>query len=212
MLAGAGTGKTRALTYRVAWMVERGIDPRRLLLLTFTNKAAREMLSRVEDLLGGRVPGIWGGTFHHVEELRQLGRFASSHGSLEGFMGEIALVTQLRGSSAVAPQAPQDPQEERVVCSTIHQAKGLEWRVVFLPYLIDRQFPNSAALFREEELEEERRIFHVAVTRAREQLYLCSPVFSGARDHRWDISRESLFLRELSQAPQLFETWEVEEE
>ena len=69
VIAGAGSGKTRTLTYRVAWLVECGVSPARILLLTFTNKAAREMLRRVEGLLPTStqsVGAIWGGTFHHV--------------------------------------------------------------------------------------------------------------------------------------------------
>jgi len=66
VLAGAGTGKTRALTFRVARLLESGISPERLLLLTFTNKAAREMLSRVGSLLGEVPKNLWGGTFHHI--------------------------------------------------------------------------------------------------------------------------------------------------
>lgn len=66
VIAAAGTGKTRTLTYRVAWLVERGIAPDRILLLTFTNKAAREMLDRARSLVGDGVSGLWGGTFHHM--------------------------------------------------------------------------------------------------------------------------------------------------
>src|SRR6266436_2633141 len=64
VIAGAGSGKTRALTYRVAYLLEQGIPPERVLLLTFTNKAAREMMRRVSDLLGQELPALWGGTFH----------------------------------------------------------------------------------------------------------------------------------------------------
>src|SRR5829696_5718133 len=63
--AGAGTGKTRAITYRVAYLIEQGISPQRILLATFTNRAAREMLRRVEGLTGNQnVHKVWGGTFH----------------------------------------------------------------------------------------------------------------------------------------------------
>jgi len=65
VIAGAGSGKTRTLTYRVARLVESGIPPERILLATFTNKAARSMLSRVETLIGREIAGLWGGTFHH---------------------------------------------------------------------------------------------------------------------------------------------------
>src|SRR5215207_4420252 len=66
VIAGAGSGKTRTLTYRVAYLLEQGIPPDRILLLTFTNKAAKEMLLRVADLLGRDLPELWGGTFHSI--------------------------------------------------------------------------------------------------------------------------------------------------
>jgi DNA helicase-2/ATP-dependent DNA helicase PcrA len=91
VVAGAGTGKTTTLTHRVAWLIHSGIDPRRILLLTFTRRAAAEMLNRVTACLqrlyrqGGAVPGgavkgaqngLWGGTFHAIAArlLRQHGR------------------------------------------------------------------------------------------------------------------------------------------
>ncbi|MCB1699134.1 MAG: UvrD-helicase domain-containing protein, partial [Halioglobus sp.] len=66
IIAAAGTGKTRTLIYRVAWLVEKNISPERILLVTFTNKAAREMMERGRDLAGPSVGGMWGGTFHHL--------------------------------------------------------------------------------------------------------------------------------------------------
>ena len=66
VLAGAGAGKTRTLTYRVAYLLEQGIPVDRILLLTFTNKAAREMMDRVQELIGGDTAGLWGGTIHSV--------------------------------------------------------------------------------------------------------------------------------------------------
>src|SRR5262245_9661412 len=66
VIAGAGSGKTRTLTYRVAYLLEQGIPPERILLLTFTNKAAKEMMRRVADILGSDLSTLWGGTFHSV--------------------------------------------------------------------------------------------------------------------------------------------------
>jgi DNA helicase-2/ATP-dependent DNA helicase PcrA len=66
VLAGAGAGKTRTLIYRVAFLLEQGIPADRILLLTFTNKAAREMMRRVADLLGNELADLWGGTFHSI--------------------------------------------------------------------------------------------------------------------------------------------------
>ena len=66
VIAGAGSGKTRTLIYRVAYLLEQGIPPERMLLLTFTNKAAKEMMRRVADLLGQELAALWGGTFHSI--------------------------------------------------------------------------------------------------------------------------------------------------
>jgi len=66
VIAGAGSGKTRTLTYRVAYLLEQGIPADRILLLTFTNKAAGEMMRRVSDLLGHELRSLWGGTFHSI--------------------------------------------------------------------------------------------------------------------------------------------------
>src|SRR5205085_12500811 len=80
VIAGAGSGKTRAITYRVAYLVEHGVAPARVCLATFTNRAAREMLRRVEQLTGGSADvarRVWGGTFHRIANLR-LPRHAES--------------------------------------------------------------------------------------------------------------------------------------
>src|SRR3984893_17552944 len=84
VIAGAGSGKTRTLTYRVAYLLENGIDPRNILLLTFTNKAARQMLDRVANLLPVDASGIWGGTFHSIGN-RMLRRHGTALGYNSGF-------------------------------------------------------------------------------------------------------------------------------
>jgi len=84
VIAGAGSGKTRTLTYRVAWLLEQGYRPGEILLLTFTNKAAREMLERVNDLLPGSSDGLWSGTFHSIGH-RILRRHPQDVGFAEGF-------------------------------------------------------------------------------------------------------------------------------
>lgn len=84
VLAGAGSGKTRTLTYRVAWLLDNGVEPENILLLTFTNKAAREMLARVQALLPLETRAIWGGTFHSIGN-RLLRRHAVEIGFRPGF-------------------------------------------------------------------------------------------------------------------------------
>ena len=80
VIAGAGSGKTRTLTYRVAWLLSQGIPARSILLLTFTNKAAREMLERVRTLVPGAGEGVWSGTFHSIGN-----RILRSHPERIGF-------------------------------------------------------------------------------------------------------------------------------
>jgi DNA helicase II / ATP-dependent DNA helicase PcrA len=87
VIAGAGSGKTRTLTYRVAWLVEHGVEPQRILLLTFTNKAAKEMLRRVEGLLPMDISQIWGGTFHHVGN-----RILRRHAKLLGYGPDFTIL------------------------------------------------------------------------------------------------------------------------
>ena len=84
VIAGAGSGKTRTLTYRVSRLIEDGVDPSDILLLTFTNKAAREMLSRVEQLVTIDTRRIWGGTFHSMGN-RLLRRYAEPLGYRSNF-------------------------------------------------------------------------------------------------------------------------------
>ncbi len=79
IVAGAGTGKTRTLIYRVAHLLERGVPPERILLLTFTRRAAQEMLTRAERLVGSQSRQVHGGTFHATAH-RLLRRFGAAAG------------------------------------------------------------------------------------------------------------------------------------
>jgi len=84
VIAGAGSGKTRTLTYRVAWLLDHGVEPRQVLLLTFTNKAAREMVGRVRELIARDTSDLWAGTFHSVGS-RILRRHAEDIGYTRAF-------------------------------------------------------------------------------------------------------------------------------
>jgi DNA helicase II / ATP-dependent DNA helicase PcrA len=84
VIAGAGSGKTRTLTYRVSWLLDQGQSAREILLLTFTNKAAREMVERVRSLVPGDVSDLWAGTFHSICN-RILRRHAEEIGFTKSF-------------------------------------------------------------------------------------------------------------------------------
>jgi DNA helicase-2/ATP-dependent DNA helicase PcrA len=87
VIAGAGSGKTRTLTYRVAYLIENGVEPENILLLTFTNKASREMLERVGSLLPSDISRIWGGTFHSVAN-----RLLRRHANKLGFSSDFTIL------------------------------------------------------------------------------------------------------------------------
>jgi DNA helicase-2/ATP-dependent DNA helicase PcrA len=111
VIAGAGSGKTRTLTYRVAYLLENGIDPRNILLLTFTNKAAREMLDRVANLLPVDASGLWGGTFHSVGN-----RILRRHGSALDYSSGFTIMDredQKDLIDTVVASAGIDPKEIR---------------------------------------------------------------------------------------------------
>jgi DNA helicase-2/ATP-dependent DNA helicase PcrA len=89
VLAGAGSGKTRTLTYRVAYLLHEGVQPYEILLLTFTNKASREMLERVEELTGIPRRQLWGGTFHSIAQ-----RILRVHGELVGLKRHYTILDE----------------------------------------------------------------------------------------------------------------------
>jgi len=109
-LAGAGTGKTRTLVYRACRLIEDGVPPSRILLLTFTNKAAREMLDRVEQLVLGGAGRVTGGTFHSAGH-RILRRYASLLGYSQRFsILDREDATDLMGQ-ALADLSPELPKK-----------------------------------------------------------------------------------------------------
>lgn len=96
ILAGAGSGKTRTLTYRVAYLLEKGVRPWEILLLTFTNKAAKEMLHRVEELTGVESRSFWGGTFHSIGH-----RLLRKHGEAIGLERNFTILDAGEAESAL---------------------------------------------------------------------------------------------------------------
>jgi DNA helicase-2/ATP-dependent DNA helicase PcrA len=119
VIAGAGSGKTRTLIYRVAYLLEQGIPPERVLLLTFTNKAAKEMMRRVADLLGQELAALWGGTFHSIGN-----RILRQHADLLGYQRDFSildredakdLIKALLGESDIDVKATRFPKPEVLV-------------------------------------------------------------------------------------------------
>ena len=110
-----------------------------------------------------------------LEELEQLAEFAYQFGSVEEFLTQLALLTNVEAEDGSAAKA----DEEKLKLSTIHQAKGLEFDAVFVIMLCDGMFPSTRSMESTEGEEEERRLFYVAVTRAKNELYLTYPLIRG---------------------------------
>ncbi|MEI6280328.1 MAG: ATP-dependent helicase, partial [Verrucomicrobiae bacterium] len=137
------------------------------------------------------------------EDLATLAGFASQFTSTEDFLSQLALLGGLETADAFAGEA----ETEKITLSTLHQAKGLEWRVVFLIWLADGMFPSSRSLGSPEAIEEERRLFYVGITRCKDELYLTYPELRLNAGYGEPFQRPSRFLSEVPE--NLMETWDV---
>ncbi|MGV8059202.1 MAG: ATP-dependent helicase [Smithellaceae bacterium] len=147
------------------------------------------------------------------EDLIQLGNFSAKFPRMEDFLNELALLTNMSKDEEMEEQH----KEDKVILSTIHQAKGLEWSYVFLIWCSDGMIPLQRALKEPGGEEEERRLFYVAVTRAKDQLYLSSPVIDYSRSSGALTLSPSRFIREIAPlSPQdemrPFEHWTLYDE
>jgi DNA helicase-2/ATP-dependent DNA helicase PcrA len=128
-----------------------------------------------------------------LEDLNQLALFAQKYENSEQFLSELALMTNLEAEDTVPVQA----EDELVRLSTVHQAKGLEWKVVFLIWLADGMFPNARALNSPDGEEEERRLFYVAITRGKDELYLVYPQMRFNSGYQDVLQKPSRFLQDI---------------
>jgi len=131
------------------------------------------------------------------EDFRVLKNLATEHTSLDSFLENLALDPP-NDSIAVMNNLDneQDSSNDKVTISTIHSAKGLEWPVVFVNSLVDGMTPHHRSLDDFEELEEERKLFYVACSRAKSQLYLTAPDYFASYSGYFD--KPSRFIAELS--------------
>lgn len=140
-----------------------------------------------------------------LEDLRELANFADRYEDIGAFLADVSLQDDMAQGGKQNVRFHDD--EDRMILTTIHQAKGLEWDAVFVMHMTQGQFPNRRALLESGGMEEERRLFYVAVTRARRDLILCHPVAVGYDS--MDFESKSEFLDEIS--PRLVEEVAIEE-
>ncbi len=152
------------------------------------------------------------GSFDNYEnrkqDIEQLMQYGENYDDILEFLAQLSLMSSVDNEPAGGKQGKDDKKNEGVMLSSIHQAKGLEWKVVFLVWLADGMFPNGRVLDSGDSgmFEEERRLFYVAVTRARDQLYLTYPLTNPKSYTGEYMTRPSRFLDAVEG---LTEEWEV---
>jgi len=139
-------------------------------------------------------------------DIEQLMQYSTGYEDILEFLAQLSLMSAVDGEPT---GDKNEADSEKVTLSSIHQAKGLEWNAVFLIWLTDGQFPNGRILEADDEaaLEEERRLFYVAITRAKDELYLSYPMLNPKSYTGDVICRPSRFLEDFPQ--QLVEEWQV---
>jgi DNA helicase-2/ATP-dependent DNA helicase PcrA len=163
VVAGAGTGKTRTLAGRVAWVLQRGVSPERVLLLTFSRRAAREMLARAKRSAGAEAARVWGGTFHATAN-----RLLRLHGRSIGASPDFTVLDQadgadlmnlIRGELGLGARERRFPRKETL--ASIHSRTVNAGQK--LGRVLERHFPWCA-----EEAEGIREVFRRYTARKRE--------------------------------------------
>jgi DNA helicase-2/ATP-dependent DNA helicase PcrA len=142
-----------------------------------------------------------------IRDLDHLHTIAEGYPEVEAFLSDLAL--EPPDGSAIDVESP-DRDDERMVLSTIHSAKGLEWQCVFVIWVVDGKFPSIYSFVTDEDLEEERRLFYVAVTRAKRHLFLTYPINVFDKSSGMLLSKPTRFLDHIS--PAMFEQLALVEE
>ena len=170
--------------------------------------------ARPSQMIFSILEGVYGdyltASFDNAEsrrgDIEQLSQYGGNFDDILEFLAQLSLMSSTDGQPTGERSEPDD---EKVTLSSIHQAKGLEWKAVFLIWLVNGQFPNGRILEADDAdmLEEERRLFYVALTRAKDELYLTYPMMNP-KSYSGDIfCRPSMFLEDFP--AELVEEWNV---
>jgi DNA helicase-2/ATP-dependent DNA helicase PcrA len=148
------------------------------------------------------------------DDLEQLANYSGKFFALEDFLNELSLMSNMTEANEAKPD---DTNGDKVILSSIHQAKGLEWSVVLMIWCSDGMLPLARSLKDQDGEEEERRLFYVATTRAKDQLYLCYPQVSYARGIGSVNQIPSRFISEVSPSSRHakacpYDQWMIEED
>ena len=141
------------------------------------------------------------------KDLEMFQQITERYRSVSTLLADLALEP---ATESVADITAPGTEDEKLVLSTIHSAKGLEWHSVFVLYALDGRFPASRAAISDDAMEEERRLMYVACTRARENLFITYPINVYDRESGLVLSKPSRFIAGLPE--NLLETWVIDEE
>jgi DNA helicase-2/ATP-dependent DNA helicase PcrA len=128
-----------------------------------------DLLAKVSDYYEPILKVKYDDSSQRSRDIMHLLGISNRYRSLNSFINDISIEPQDRFADT---SEDADLDDEKLTISTIHSAKGLEWQVVYVIWLLESRFPSSFSMMKDEELEEERRLFYVSVTRAKDQLYL----------------------------------------
>ena len=175
----------------------------------FSQPELQKLLHLSQELMGTRLPPLetlsqvlsfyepiferayYEDAHRRERDLESLIALSEKYETLEEFLTDLVL------EPIYSSEVEGERKEEILTLSTIHSAKGLEWNTVFVLSVIEGRFPSSYSLLNPEELEEERRLFYVAVTRAKERLYLIAPLTVYVPGEGRTFAKLSRFLQEV---------------
>ena len=179
------------------------------------NKLATSPREKIADIIQNIMDGFYfdyaqanfDNADKRLEDIEQLLNFSDQYSSLSRLLGDLTLSESYYAENVGADRSTT---AEQLIITTIHQAKGLEWDRVFVMHLAQGQFPHARSLESAAELEEERRLFYVAATRAQSELYLLYPITTYSHSSGLIFTQPSVFIQELSS--DRYEEWSVENE
>jgi DNA helicase-2/ATP-dependent DNA helicase PcrA len=141
------------------------------------------------------------------KDLEMFQQIAERYRTLNSFLADLTLEP---AAESITDITPTDAEDEKLILSTIHSAKGLEWNTVFVIYALDGRFPTTRAALNEDTMEEERRLMYVACTRAKEHLFIAYPINVYDRESGLVLSKPSRFIAGMPD--NLLDLWVIDEE
>jgi DNA helicase-2/ATP-dependent DNA helicase PcrA len=149
-----------------------------------------QALEMIWDYYKNLLPGLYEEPQRRQKEIEEIIRVSYNYTETEDLLGDLSLEVY---------EESDGPEKDQLILSTVHSAKGLEWRIVFIIWLTEGRFPSSQSMMNPEEMEEERRLLYVAITRAKERLFLTYPESLSHRGGGWQKNDLCHFIADISE-------------